>query len=81
MDETGNVVTPELPPQTSNIVDTVGAGDAFSAVLLLGMLHQWDWRTTLERAQQFAGFIVGQQGALSDNPAIYCDFKRLWGLI
>ncbi|TCN83072.1 PfkB family carbohydrate kinase [Shewanella fodinae] len=81
VDETGNVVTPELTPQTSNIVDTVGAGDAFSAVLLLGMLHQWDWRTTLERAQQFAGFIVGRQGALSDNPAIYCDFKRLWGLI
>lgn len=81
VDEMGSVVTPEMTPQLTTVVDTVGAGDAFAAVVLVGMLHQWDWRTTLERAQQFAGFIVGQQGALSDNPAIYRDFKCLWGLI
>ncbi|MFQ6370890.1 carbohydrate kinase family protein [Shewanella sp. YIC-542] len=81
VDETGELVMPALPPQATQVVDTVGAGDAFTAILLLGMLHQWDWHTTLERAQQFAGFIVGQAGALSDNPAIYRDFKCLWGLI
>ncbi|KFZ37368.1 hypothetical protein HR45_10110 [Shewanella mangrovi] len=79
--EMGQIITHSLPPQTATVVDTVGAGDAFSSIVMLGMLHNWQWETVLERAQQFAGFIVTQQGAVSDNPAIYGDFKCLWGMI
>ncbi|MCH1920308.1 PfkB family carbohydrate kinase [Shewanella sp. A3A] len=80
VDEMGDIISHSLPPQARTVVDTVGAGDAFSAIVILGMLNNWQWETVLERAQQFAGFIVTQQGAVSDNPAIYGDFKCLWGM-
>ncbi len=69
------------PPHSPAFVDSVGAGDAFASVTLLGYLHNWDWHTTLERAQQFASFIVTQQGALCHDPNTYQDFKNLWGIL
>lgn len=80
VDEMGEIICHDMPPQAREVVDTVGAGDAFSSIVILGMLNNWQWQTILERAQQFAGFIVTQQGAVSDNPAIYGDFKCLWGM-
>jgi fructokinase len=68
------------PPLSAPLVDTVGAGDAFAAVALLGALHEWSLDTTLERAQQFASFIVTQQGAICTDPATYRDFQNFWGL-
>jgi len=37
-------------PQT-NVIDTVGAGDALSSVFLLGQYKNWDIETTLERGK------------------------------
>ncbi|MFO7603612.1 MAG: carbohydrate kinase [Gammaproteobacteria bacterium] len=70
-----------VKPQTSaTVVDTVGAGDAFSSVLLLGQLRGWSLQDTLERAQQFAGAVVQQQGATSRDAGFYHDFIRDWAL-
>jgi len=69
-----------VPELHAPVVDTVGAGDAFSSVVLLGIVNDWDWPVILERAQQFAGYIVTQRGATIDNPSIYADFARLWSL-
>lgn len=66
------------PSQTTTIVDTVGAGDAFCSVLLLGILKKWDIITTLTRAQQFASAIVGRQGATSDDRSFYEGFFKQW---
>ena len=44
------------------VVDTVGAGDAFAAVLLLGMQLNWPLQLTMERAQSFASALVTQRG-------------------
>ncbi|MEA5533585.1 carbohydrate kinase [Crocosphaera sp. XPORK-15E] len=66
------------PSQTTTIVDTVGAGDAFCSVLLLGILKNWDVSTTLTRAQQFASAIVGIQGATSDDRSFYQGFLKQW---
>jgi fructokinase len=63
-----------------DIVDTVGAGDAFSSVLLLGLNLGWPVRQTLERAQQFAAALVGQRGATIDDPAFYQPLIDSWGL-
>lgn len=63
-----------------DIVDTVGAGDAFMSIILLGIKNQWSWTTILERAQQFATVMVGHQGATSQHKEIYTDLKRLWAL-
>ena len=81
INEEGNAIEPCTPAPLTQIVDTVGAGDAFSAVTLMGLILNWDWPTTLERAQNFAGFIVGQRGAISSNASIYRDFKCLWGIL
>ncbi len=66
------------PSQSTTIVDTVGAGDAFCSVLLLGILKNWDMSTTLTRAQQFASAIVSQQGATSNNRSFYQFFLQEW---
>jgi fructokinase len=61
------------------VVDTVGAGDAFASVLILGLLRRWPLETALERAQAFASAVVGQRGATQEDPAFYRQFTRNWG--
>lgn len=66
------------PEKTLSIIDTVGAGDAFSSVLLLGIIKRWDFETTLKRAQEFAGAIVEIRGATTADKAFYRPFLRAW---
>ena len=66
------------PPEKTTVVDTVGAGDAFSAVLLLGLNRQWPLATTLERAQTFASAIVGRRGATVDDIEFYHALDKQW---
>lgn len=69
-------VTTEKVPQ---IVDTVGAGDAFSAVYIHGLLSAWPITGTLAMAQKFACKIIGLRGATTAGPAFYNDFIRSFG--
>jgi len=62
------------PGQAGPLVDTVGAGDAFSAVYLHGLRHGWPIDTTLRLAQQFASRVIGLRGATTTEPAIYREF-------
>ncbi len=62
------------------VVDTVGAGDAFSSVVLLGLSRQWLVTVILERAQQFASAVAGIQGAISHDAAFYQPFIEQWRL-
>jgi fructokinase len=66
------------PPTSTTVVDTVGAGDAFAAVLLLGLNKQWRLETTLERAQAFACAIVGRRGATVADIEFYRKFSEQW---
>jgi fructokinase len=59
------------PSQTLAVVDTVGAGDAFTSVLILGLSHKWSLQQTMSRAQDFASLMVGQQGATVHDPDFY----------
>nr|WP_210424581.1 PfkB family carbohydrate kinase [Marichromatium bheemlicum] len=68
------------PQPTQEVVDTVGAGDAFAAVTILGLLQDWPLQTTLERAQAFASRIVAQRGATAADPELYRPFIERWGL-
>lgn len=58
--------------------DTVGAGDAFSAVCIAGLINGWPSAQILERAQQFAAAICGVNGALVNDPAFYRQFRQQW---
>ena len=64
----------------SHVVDTVGAGDAFSSVLLLGIHKAWPLQDILNRAQQFASAVVGQRGATTQDKTFYEPFIKAWRL-
>jgi fructokinase len=68
------------PEPASSLVDTVGAGDAFSAILLLGQISGWDLEDSMERAQGFASAIVGMRGAIVRNMGFYRQFIDRWGV-
>jgi fructokinase len=66
------------PGGSIEIVDTVGAGDAFATVLLLGIAENWPMALTLKRAQDFASALVGRRGATVADPAFYQGFIETW---
>lgn len=66
------------PTGDSNVVDTVGAGDAFASVLLLGLLADWPLAVTMTRAQSFASASVTQQGATFKDISFYQPFIQEW---
>lgn len=68
------------PERGLSVVDTVGAGDAFTSVVLLGSIRGWPLQATLERAQRFASAIVGVRGATVSDTAFYRPFREDWGL-
>jgi len=65
--------------RAGEVVDTVGAGDAFSSVLLLGALREWPWPQTLARAAEFAALACGHRGALNDDAGMYARLLAGWG--
>jgi len=67
---------------TENIVvtDTVGAGDAFTSVMIMGFANNWPLDITLERAQHFASSVVTQRGATVSDPSFYLAFIDNWKL-
>ncbi|CAD6881109.1 Fructokinase (EC 2.7.1.4) [Methylomonas albis] len=66
------------PDGNIEVVDTVGAGDAFAAVLLLGITENWPMALTLKRAQDFASALVGRRGATVADLAFYQGFIEAW---
>jgi fructokinase len=66
------------PDASINVTDTVGAGDAFSATLLVGLIWRWPLQDTLERAQELAGFICSVRGAVSHDLAFYRRLRESW---
>lgn len=61
-------------------VDTVGAGDGFSAVCILGTLLGWPAGMTLNRANAFAASICGIRGAVPQEAGFYKPFIEEWSL-
>jgi len=68
------------PDGVTTVVDVVGAGDAFSSVLLLGQIQGWPLSLTLKRAQDFASAIVGIRGATIKDIGFYQPFITAWEL-
>lgn len=65
----------EGPAPEVKVRDTVGAGDAFAAVLLLGELRGWDAPTTLARAADFSAAVCTLHGAFEETSPIY---RQTW---
>ncbi len=61
-----DIIHPGQPVETA---DTVGAGDAFTAALVTGMLRHKSWPEIGERANRIAGYVCSRKGAWPDLPA------------
>lgn len=68
----GPILQPVHPPEC--VADTVGAGDAFSAMLACGFLKNRPTPSILESASLFASKICGIKGALPVDRNFYLPF-------
>jgi fructokinase len=59
------------PIRQQTVIDTVGAGDAYTAILALGILGHWSPETILSRASEFAGSVCAIEGGIPANGAFY----------
>jgi fructokinase len=64
-----------------NVIDTVGAGDAFFAVCLLGEIFHWDFAESLSRASGFAASVCTLRGAVSVDTRFYHPWRERFGLL
>jgi len=62
------------------ILDTVGAGDGFSAIFILGLFCNWPLEQTLLRADVFARTICEIRGAIPLSDNFYEPFRMTWNL-
>ena len=62
-------------PDKIAIVDTVGAGDAFTAAVAIGLLKGWELDYTNFCANVVGGFVCGQKGA---TPRLPNNIKNLF---
>ncbi|MDR3393056.1 MAG: carbohydrate kinase [Sulfuriferula sp.] len=80
LDENGRIAS--VPGGASiRIADTVGAGDGFAAVFILGMFKNWSAEQVLLRADGFARALCGIPGAIPHDDAFYDPFRKAWDLI
>lgn len=64
-------------PLVENIVDTVGAGDAFASVLAAGYLRGLPATRTLNAATRLAAHLCTVAGAIPGDSELYTDIIRL----
>tara|TARA_R110002050_G_scaffold269917_2_gene412720 strand:- start:265449 stop:266324 length:876 start_codon:yes stop_codon:yes gene_type:complete len=63
-----------IPKKATHIVDTVGAGDAFTAMYIHGLALGWTIPNILSLAQRFASQALAIRGATTKDPEFYKPF-------
>jgi len=63
--------------KTKKNVDSVGAGDAYAAMLAAGILRQWPPEAILHRASLFASQICKIEGAIPESVSFYEPFTDI----
>ena len=59
------------PVPVASMVDTVGAGDAYAAMLAAGILENWSYQKTVSMAAEFASRLCTIEGAIPESPGFY----------
>lgn len=72
----GRSVDLSTPGQPVETADTVGAGDAFTAALVTGMLRQKSWDEIGERANRVAAYVCSRKGAWPELPSELASWDR-----
>ncbi len=75
---TGEEVSGARPPERGEVVDTVGAGDAFASVWIVGRMRGWSAAVALQRALAFAGDVCTIRGATTDDDEMYERHRESW---
>ena len=69
----------EMPiVEVDNMVDTVGAGDAFASIVIYGLYNKWDDKLILKRAMNFASKVCSLNGAITQDVEFYKGFLEEW---
>ncbi|MBW2450399.1 MAG: carbohydrate kinase family protein [Deltaproteobacteria bacterium] len=63
--------------RVSSIVDTVGAGDAYSSMLVVGIIKGWEPARMLSMASMFASRICEIRGAIPESREFYEPIKKM----
>ncbi|MDH5509610.1 MAG: carbohydrate kinase [Nitrospinota bacterium] len=66
------------PWRVEQVVDTVGAGDAFCAVVIMGLMSGWEKAKILDRALEFAASVCRLKGAVTRNAKHYSGIVERW---
>ncbi|WP_296951105.1 PfkB family carbohydrate kinase [uncultured Massilia sp.] len=74
----GSLVANRDNPAPPFVIDTAGAGDAFSAIVMLGRERGWPLELTLARANEFAGAICAVPGAVPRDMNFYDKWVARW---
>lgn len=56
----------DVPGQNVDVADTVGAGDAFTAGLVFGLLNEWPMEKVGQFANRIGGLVASKHGAMAD---------------
>lgn len=64
----------DIPGKAVKVADTVGAGDAFTAGLIVAQLRKWPLGLSAEFANRVGGMVASRQGAMPD---LVAEFKQL----
>jgi fructokinase len=63
--------------QINRIADTVGAGDAYAAMLAAGWLRGLELEKTVETASEFSAHICSVAGAVPEDNRIYSQLRKI----
>jgi len=66
------------PAADIDLVDTVGAGDGYTAVLAAGYMRELDIQVIVDTAAEFAARICGIEGALPGKAEFYDPFRDIF---
>jgi len=61
----------------ANVIDTVGAGDGFSAMMCIGLQKGWSLEKTNKIASEFSAEICTIEGALPSDDTFYEKYRQL----
>ncbi len=78
LSDSGKETRVETQALTSPLVDTVGAGDAFTAICIIGLLRNWPMQVLLTRANTFASAICTTRGAAPNRDDFYSPYLKDW---
>ncbi|MDX8410857.1 MAG: PfkB family carbohydrate kinase [Mariprofundaceae bacterium] len=77
VDKSGRAILGK-PVAVAHMADTVGAGDSFSSVMLLGLLRGWPLDVSLNRAAGFAAGVCAMRGATGFDRNLYSSHLAEW---